>query len=356
LTLPSAEQAAVSSAAELLRGAKRPLVIIGKGVRWSAPFDELRQLVENWQMPFITSPMGQGVLPDDHPLCFNVMRTTVQSSCDLVLVLGARLDWTFRYGAELAPDARLIHVDIDPRAHGNTVEPKVALLGDVKVVMQQLLKEMGLPVAREIGGSSWLRTLQEQRRTQLKLLTADMEHDREGPISAQVLVAELKQAIPEDAICVLDGNLILAAAQDGLSSHLPASRFTPGSNGCIGVGVPFGIGAKLSSPQRPVVVICGDTAFSISAMEMETAVRHDIPLVVVVANNDGISGTIKQHTHFPPGHERVTMFMPGIRYEQMVEISGGHGEYVDHVDQVRPAMERALASGLPACVHVRVSS
>jgi len=122
----------------------------------------------------------------------------------------------------------------------------------------------------------------------------------------------------------------------------------------MGVGIPFGIGAKLARPERPVVVVCGDTAFGFSAMEMETAVRHQLPIIVVVVNNDGNSGALQQKAFYPPGYERVTMFQPDIRYEQIMRAFGGAGEFVEQPEQLRPALERAARSGVPACINVKV--
>ena len=146
----------------------------------------------------------------------------------------------------------------------------------------------------------------------------------------------------------------MAAAQEILVSYVPVSRLTAGSNGCMGVGIPFGIGAKLSSPDRMVVVICGDMAFRISAMEMETVVRHNIPIIIVVVNNDGPCATNDFRRLFPPDHEPATRYLPRIQYEKIMESFGGYAESIDQPEQVQPALCRAVESGLPACLNVYV--
>jgi thiamine pyrophosphate-dependent acetolactate synthase large subunit-like protein len=146
----------------------------------------------------------------------------------------------------------------------------------------------------------------------------------------------------------------MAAAQHVLPAYLPVSRFTAGTNGCLGVGVPFAIGAKLAQPGRPVVAICGDTAFAFSAMDMETAVRHNIPVVIIVANNDGNSGGIMQRAFYPEESERITMFQPAIRYEAIMGAFGGHAEFVERPEELQPAMNRAVASGKAACINVKL--
>ena len=168
------------------------------------------------------------------------------------------------------------------------------------------------------------------------------------------MLKEIRDVLPRDAICILDGNIFMAAAQQVLPSYLPASRMTAGSNGCLGVGIPFGIGAKLARPDRLVVVICGDTAFALNAMDMETAVRHGVAVIIIVVNNEGNCGAFMQKAFFPEGGERVTMFQRGIRYENIMSAFGGHGEFVDRPEQLKPALRRAMASGKAACVNVQV--
>jgi thiamine pyrophosphate-dependent acetolactate synthase large subunit-like protein len=336
--------------------AQRPALIIGKGIRWSEPYQELQQLVNDWSIPFITSPMGQGYLPDDHPLCYNAIRGFLQSQADAVLLVGARLDWTFRFGSQLAPEAKLIQIDIHEPEIGVNVAPTVGILGDARRIFQQFvmqLKAKKNESSREDALDSWCSILSEKRAEQLSALEVQMNTDT-LPMSPQRMMKEIRDFLPRDAICILDGNISMAAAQQVLRSYLPVSRLTAGSNGCMGVGVPFGIGAKLSYPERVVIVICGDTAFGFNAMEMETAIRCKVPILVIVANNDGSTGALTQKSLFPPGYERVTMFQPGIRYEQIMQAFGGYAECVAQPQQLIPALERALASGVAACINVQV--
>jgi 2-hydroxyacyl-CoA lyase 1 len=353
---PAPDVDAITQAADILLHAKRPAIIIGKGVRWSQPYEELQQLVNGFGIPFITSPMGQGYLPDDHPLCFNAARGFLQSRADAILVLGARLDWTFRFGTQLAPDAKLIQVDVHGPEIGVNVTPTVGIIGDAKKVLRQLLTQLDI----KDGGyprkgllPSWYGILNERRKERRCKLESQMNSDA-TPMSPHRMIKEIRDFLPRDAICILDGNVIMAAAQQVLPSYVPASRLTAGSNGCMGVGIPFGIGAKLGDPDRLVIVICGDTAFGFNAMEMETAVRHGVPLIVIIANNEGISGALTQKALFPLYHERVAMFQPAIHYENIMGAFGGHTECVEHPNQLKPALERAVASGTAACINVWV--
>jgi thiamine pyrophosphate-dependent acetolactate synthase large subunit-like protein len=353
--LPTLETDAIARAADVLMQAKRPAIIIGKGIRWSEPYEELKALVNRFGIPFITSPMGRGYLPDDHPLCYNLARGLLQAKADAILLLGARLDWTFRFGTELAPNVKLIQVDIHEEEIGVNVTPAVGIVGDAKQVLRRLLIHLeltdnGCPSERL---ASWYAILDEQRERKKRELELQMNSDS-IPMSPYRMLKEIRDFLPRDAICILDGNVFMAAAQQVLPTYLPASRLTAGSNGCMGVGIPFGIGAKLARPDRPVIAICGDTAFAFNAMDMETAVRHGVALVVVVVNNEGISGALTEKALFPSGYERVTMFQPGIRYENIMRAFGGHAEFVEHPGELRPALERAVASKTAACINVQV--
>ena len=349
------DNAAVLRAVEILYRADRPAVIVGKGIRWCDAYEELARFIDTFGIPFITSPMARGFMPDDHPLCCNAVRGLLQSKADAVLLVGARLDWTFRFGSEFAPGIRIIQIDIDEQQIGVNVAPTVGILGDAKEVLSKLI---GGLISRNIGDhrdrlASWHALLTEARAKKHRNLNSLMASDA-LPMSPYRMLKEIVDFLPRDAICILDGNVFMAAAQQVLPSFTPAARFTAGTNGCMGVGIPFGIGAKLSRPERPVMVITGDTAFAFNAMEMETAVRHRVPVLIVVVNNEGNCGALIQKALYPPDCERVTMFQPDIRYESIMRAFGGHGEFVGRPEELKPALQRSLQSGLPACINVKV--
>jgi thiamine pyrophosphate-dependent acetolactate synthase large subunit-like protein len=341
---------AVRCAAELLTRAKRPAVLISESIRWSEPYAELKELIDCLDAPFAASPMGRGYLPDDHPRCYGNVRSFLLSSADTVVLVGAKLDWMFRFGAEIARDARLVQIAIHESEVETNVTPDVSLAGDVKQVLRRLLEEIDRTrLAPDLAWREVLDQKREQAATRWESAAGQA-----AAISPLRLVAEVRDFLPRDAICVVDGNVTLAAAQHLLPGYLPASRLTPGHNGCMGVGIPFGIAAKVSSPGRLVVVISGDFAFGLNAMEMETAVRLRVPVIVVVANNDGNGGAVSQRAYYPGCADRITMFAPGIHYDQMMVAFGGHGEYVDRAEGIKPALMRAVESGMPACINVRI--
>jgi len=350
---PPAEREALRQAAGLLRAARRPLLVVGKGLRWSEPCAELRTLADAVGMPFVSSPMGRGFLPDDHPLCLDALRADALAQADVVLLLGARLDWTFRFGAELAPDVRLVQIDIEPTEIGRNVAAAVGIVADVGEALRALLAELdGFRVAVDVN--AWIARLQGRRDARKRALAAAAT-GAERPLSPHALCAELAQVLPTDAVCILDGATILAAAQQLLPARAPFSRYTPGSNGCLGSGIPFAIGAGLQAPQRLVVAVCGDLAAGFSLMELETAARYRLPLIVVIANNGGPFGLDKQRRyHARPHADPVAAFQPEVRYDQICSALGGHGEFVQDRAAFRAAWERSLAAGRPACINVLV--
>jgi len=352
---PIPDPHAIIEAAAILLSAKRPALVIGKGVRWSEPYEELGRLVNGYGIPFITSAMGRGYLPDDHPLCCNDSRRVLISQADAVLFLGARLDWSFRFGSEFAPGVKLIQVDIHAAEIGVNKNPTVGIVGDGKEVLQQILAYMkrsaGRPEEPEVV--LWRGILAAEGKSKRSKWKSLM-NSQSFPMTPYRMLKEVREFLPRDAVCILDGNVFMAAAQQVLPAYVPVSRFTAGSNGCLGVGIPFGIGAKVAYPDRLVVVICGDTAFGFNAMDLETAIRHGIAVVVIVVNNEGNCGALMQKVFFPADAERVTMFQPDIHYENIMRAFGGHAESVDRPEQLRSALERSVAQKTPACINVRV--
>ncbi len=346
------DSGALRRAAEILMTARRPAVLLGEAIRWSAPYAELACLIDRLDAPFAPSPMGRGYLPDDHPRCCDKVRTRMLASADAVLLVGARLDWVFRFGAEIARDARVVQIAVHESQVDQEPAPEVALAGDIRRSLQGLLE--AIDPGRLGPDRDWREDLDRMRREAEDRWESAAHVPGAGAISLLRLAAEVRDALPGDAVFVVDGNGTLAAAQLLLPSRLPASRLTPGHDGCMGVGVPFGIAAKLCHPGRPVVVLSGDFAFGLNAMEMETAVRLRVPVVILVANNDGNGGAVTQRALYARSAEPITMFGSDIRYDRIMTAFGGYGEYVDRAEEIGPALRRALASGLPACVNVRV--
>jgi thiamine pyrophosphate-dependent acetolactate synthase large subunit-like protein len=356
---PLGNPAHVQRAVELLAHAARPMLVVGKGVRWSEPTAELRALVERLGMPFLTSPMGRGFIPDDHPLNFGAARSTMMRNADVILIVGSRLNWVFGFGRQFPADATIIQIDIEPEEIGANHGVEVGIVGDARAVLRQLLaaldgKTAGL--AEKAAAGPWLAALREQVEKNAASLAPLLEYDA-TPIRTHRLLREVRDVFPRQTIYTVDGQLTLAAGRQVLGSYTPASRLNSGSNGCMGVGVPFAIGAKLARPEVPVVSINGDCAFGFNAMELETAVRCKLPIVFIVNNNSGIVGSnLEARMGLPEGYkEPVATYPPDIQYDKILAAFGGHTANVTDPDDLRPALERAYQAtkaGQVACVNV----
>lgn len=350
---PSADEAQLKRAVDLLRRAKRPLLVVGKGAVMAAASPELREIVD-LGVPFAASPMGRGVIRDDHALNANAARSAALRGADVILMVGARFNWMFEFGRPnvVNPDAKVIQVDIDPGEFGHNRPADVALFGDAKVVAGQLLEELrsGEPLS---DLTAWHRELArdcEANRLKLRPLA---ESDQ-LPLAPQRVMAAIEAFKDDDAIVVDDGEACMAVSRQLISTNHPGHRLNAGTFGCMGFGVPAAIAAKLARPDRQVISINGDSAFGFNGMEVETAVRVKAPVIFVVFNNDGIVGSELQDAFFPAGTEAVATLTPGARYDKVMEAFGGHAEYVERPDEMLPALQRSKACGLPSLINVKI--
>lgn len=353
---PTLTDAEVERIAAALLSAQRPALLLGEGIRWTVVPAELQQLVEVVGMPFITSPMGRGFIPDDHPLCCNMARSLLQTRADAVLILGARLNWVFRHGAEFSPEAKIFHVDIHPD-EGDAKVDREFLRADAGPLVSRLLEAVR---KRQRAGSANRPELLTEWHADLRMAARRTEaflesrvHDDRRPMSPFRMMHEVRAALPRNAICVTEGNVSMLVAQQVIPAYAPGARMDAGTNACMGVGIPFAIGAKVAHPDRPVVAVVGDYGFSLSAMEMEVCVRHHIPIVVIVANNQGNNGAAKQRRDFPDQNaELVTMFLPGLEYDRIMKTFGGSGATITDPEQLAPAIRGALGAERPCCLNV----
>jgi thiamine pyrophosphate-dependent acetolactate synthase large subunit-like protein len=328
-------------------------------VRWSEPTLELRQLAEMLGMPFLASPMGRGFIPDDHPLNFSMARSAMMGNADVVLVVGSRLNWMFGFGRQFPADAKIIHIDIEAEEIGANRGVEVGIVGDAKAVLQQLVAELAgktAGLAAQAAEGPWLSALRERVEHNAKSLAPLLDYDAE-PIRTHRLLREVRDVFPRDTIYSVDGQITLATGRQVLSSYTPASRLNAASNGCMGVGVPFAVGAKLARPDVPVVSINGDCSFGFNAMELETAVRCKLPIVFIVNNNSGIVGiNLEARMGLPEGYDEcVATYPTGIRYDKILEAFGGHTQNVTQPGDLLPALQRAYQAtqaGQVACVNV----
>lgn len=338
------------AAAELLNQAERPILLGGSGIAHSGCAAELRSLVEKAGIPHLLLNYGRGAVPDLHPLSLwsgGVMGLLAAASmADVALVVGLRLNWVTNFG-RILENARVIRVDIEPSELDRNCRADVPLPGDSRAVLGRLAE-----LVEEKDRFAWLESLRNAMAplAENERLAAETPAD---PIHPLRLMRAIREVTGDEAFFIVDGGDSSYFGLVGLRAVETAGVIGNGNHfGCLGIGVPFAVGAKLARPDRRVVLVSGDGSFGLNAMEMDTACRHHVPVTAVICN-DQAWGMAKHHQEICYAEDRVCGTELGvIHYEKMVEALGGHGEFVDREADLVPALRRALDSGRPACVNV----
>jgi acetolactate synthase-1/2/3 large subunit len=342
----------VAQAADLLDKAERPVVMAGSQVYWSDAADGLRRLIERLGAPVYLNAMGRGSIRQDHPLFFSRTRRAALSEADVVLVIGTPLDFRLRFGRAFSDASKIIQVDVDPTEIGRNRPFDIGIEGDAGAVLEQMLAELGDPPAAGRDGGAWVRGLRE-KEDQVWEMRQQWLHSDAVPIHPLRLCQEMAAFVDDDTLVVGDGGDIVNLAAQVLPINHPGQWFDPGPMGTLGVGTGFSMAAKIAHPEKKVLMVNGDGTFGLNGFEFDTFVRHNLPVVSVVGN-DRQWGQITVGQVQMYGRERAVASILGdnARYDRVVEALGGHGEFVTEPAQLRPAIERAFASGKPACVNV----
>lgn len=342
---PIPDPEAIRRAIDLLQGARRPIVIGGSGVLWSGGAGALQQFIEATQIPIFTTPSARGVVPEDHEWCFPAARHQAFREADVALVLGTRFNFILGFGQPplFAADLKVIQIDSDPTEIGRNRTVEIGIVADARRALEALTIAAG--GGRLQAPPEWPARLREIDSVRRAPLQAQLESE-DRPIHPLRVAHEIAGYIERDAIVAVDGHETLAFARQGIPVYTPGAQLNPGPNGCMGVGVPFALGAKVAAPARQVIAFVGDGSFLMNAQEFDTLVRHNLPVVVVINNNGGWTGG--------PDDSPGRRLGRGQRYHELVESLGGQGELVTTPAEIRPAIERAFASGRPACVNVHV--
>ena len=344
---PQGDPALIEQAVKLLERSSRPVVLSGSGVLWSDGVEPLRQWVEKTGMPIFTTPQGRGVLPEDHPHAFLNARSTAVKEADLYLVVGTRLNYVFGHlqPPRMSGTAKVIRIDIDPAEISASPRVDVGIVGDAGTVMRQLL---AAGAGRVDGGrfADWrghLAQVESEKRAEAEKALSTGK----TPIHPLRLCKEVRDFIDRDAILVVDGQEILNYGRQSIPTFNPRHRLNSGPFGTMGVGMPFGVGAKAAAPDKQVVVLHGDGSFGLNCMELDTAARHKLPVLVVISLNGGWTADPKKEK---PGRD-----LGYTRFDLFAQSLGCHGEQVEKPEDIRPALERAkqaVRSGKPALVNV----
>jgi oxalyl-CoA decarboxylase len=347
--LPAPES--VARALEILKGAKRPLIILGKGAAYAQVDDDIRALVEKSGIPYLPMSMAKGLLPDDHPQSAGPARSLVLKEADVVLLIGARLNWLLSHGKGKqwgeAPK-KFIQVDIEPREMDSNVEIAAPLVGDIGSCVAALLKGMGdnwTPAPAE-----WTGTVKEKRDANIAKMAPRLQNNN-VPMDFHGALGALRRVIAErpDAILVNEGANTLDFARSIIDMYKPRKRLDVGTWGIMGIGMGQAIAAAVETG-HPVLAVEGDSAFGFSGMEVETVCRYNLPICIVVFNNGGIyRGTDVN----PTGGSDVatTVFVKDARYDKMMEAFGGVGVYATSPDELFRAASEAMDSGKPTLIN-----
>lgn len=346
-----ADPALVRRAVELLMNARHPLVIAGSGVWWSQAAAELKEFIETAQLPLVLRQMARGCVAEDHPLCLGPILASGRQA-DVILVVGTRINTFLGYGRPplFADNARWLQIDIEASEMGRNRHIEVGMVGDAGAVLRQMTEELRQRYGGR-QGSAWAAECRDLVTGRRKRLEPELTSNA-VPIHPLRLCQEIADFASREATLVLDGGDIAVWGAMALKCYGPGRLMDNGYMGFLGSGIPFGLAAKLARPGEQALVLIGDGSFGLNGMEMDTAIRHKLPIIVVIGN-DGAWGMIKHRQEAIYGLDRVVGTELGFtRYERMVEALGGYGEYVERPQDIRPALARALASGRPACINV----
>lgn len=350
-----ADPSSVAAALEALKGARNPLVIVGKGMAWSRAESEVRRFIEHTQLPFLATPMGKGVVSDDHPLSVGGARSLALQQADAVLLLGARLNWILHYGKapRFNPDVKMLQVDIQADQISHNVAAHAAMVGDGKAVMQQFLTLLDQQPWSYAPDAPFRSAIAEKIAENEAAVAPQVNQD-EGPVNYYRAFRDIKAFLRPDDIIIGEGANTMDIGRTQMANVHPRHRLDAGSYGTMGIGLGFAIAAAVVNPGKRVVAVQGDSAFGFSGMECETICRYNLPITVIVLNNNGIGGGLSAmptDRQAPPN-----MLLPGAHYETVMEAFGGKGWYCTEPSQIKPALDAAAEWGGPALVHITLDT
>ena len=343
---------AVERALDVLRDAQRPLIVLGKGAAYAQSDDGIRALVERSGIPYIPMSMAKGLLPDTHPQSAAAARSTVLQESDVVLLIGARLNWLLSHGKgrQWGPPGskKFIQIDIEPREMDSNVEIAAPLVGDIGSCVAALLHGMGNDW--RAPPAAWTASIDAKKESNVARMAARLGRNA-SPMDYHTALRVLRDVIRDrpEAILVNEGANTLDQARGVIDMYRPRKRLDVGTWGVMGIGMGFAVAAAIETG-HPVLAVVGDSAFGFSGMEIETICRYNLPVCVVVFNNDGIyrGDGVNLGGGTDPA---ITMFVKGARYDKMIEGFGGVGVNATTPDELKRAVDEAMNAGKPTLIN-----
>lgn len=340
----------ITAAAALIAAADKPMIFAGSQVYWDAAWGELLAFAERAQVPVFTNAMGRGCIDSRHPLAFSQARKNAFRGTDLAIILGTPLDFRVGYGAGINAKAKIVQIERDPTKVAQNRDTDVAILGDARSVLAQLTAAVPAATGRT---AAWI---EELRGAETKAHGKLLEHAASDarPINHYRLAKAISEVIDDDTILIGDGGDCVALGAKLLHRNKPGTWMDPGPLGCLGIGAPFALAAKKLHPDKKVLVLSGDGSFGLNGFDFETAIRWNLPMCVVVAN-DAAWGQIRgpQVMIFGAARSPATKLAP-TRYDKVVEAFGGKGYHVEDPADLVPTLRAALAEPTVTCVNVSI--
>src|SRR6266702_900010 len=346
--IPGAD--AVKRAVELLKGAKKPLIVLGKGAAYAQADADIRSFIEKTGIPYLPMSMAKGLLPDDHPQSAAAARSLVLAQSDVVMLIGARLNWLLAHGKppKWSPTVRLIQVDISPTEMDSNRPIAAPVVADIGSAMSALLSTMKPGQIKP--QAAWIKAIEERKQKNVEKMEARLNANP-SPMNFSSALRAIRDVLNTrpDIYVVNEGANSLDFTRDIIDMREPRKRLDVGTWGVMGIGMGYAVGAAVTSG-KPVVAIEGDSAFGFSGMELETICRYSLPVVTIVFNNGGIyKGT---DINYSGGADPApTVFVSNARYDKLIEAFGGNGHHVTDQQSLTKALTDALASGKPALIN-----
>ncbi|CAG9172037.1 oxalyl-CoA decarboxylase [Cupriavidus pampae] len=340
----------IDRAIDLLKSAKRPLILLGKGAAYARADADIRALVEKTGIPYLPMSMAKGLIPDTHPQSASAARSYVLAEADVVLLIGARLNWLLSHGKgkTWGKPKQFIQVDISPTEMDSNVAIAAPVVGDIGSVVAALLDKVGNNFAKP--GAEWLNAVYDKKEKNLAKMAETLAKDA-SPMNFHSALRVLKDVVKANPSIsfVNEGANTLDYARAVIDMYEPRKRLDVGTWGVMGVGMGYAVAAAVET-NKPVLALCGDSAFGFSGMEVETICRYNLPICIVIFNNNGVYKGIDKN---PTGGKdpAVTMFVEGARYDKMMEAFGGVGNNVTTPAELEAAVKEALKSGKPTLIN-----
>ena len=347
----------VEKAFELLRGAQRPVCLVGSQLFWSKRRDAYPEFVETFGMPVYVNGQARGSLDPDDPHWFLQTRKDALKKADVVLIFGTPLDFRIGYGRDrvINPEAKLIQVDLDGRELGRNRPCDVGIIGDTGMVMEGLTGcAKDAKFAPELS-RAWLSELRGLEKQKWEALAPQLASD-EAPPNPLRVCAEVDKFITKDTIVIGDGGDFVGSAANVLRPRGFGHWLDAGPLGTLGAGPGYAMAAKLASPKSDVIIMYGDGAFGLNMMEFEACIRQKINIVGIIGNDAAWTQILRGQVQIYGPDRTPACKLAHTRYDLMIEAMGGHGEWVETPGELRPAIQRALTCGKPAVVNVRIGA